>query len=126
MSHRFLHQEHHAAMEDLIQGINTTTTKGTDHTPIMIPDITADHRPAPIHTATEATNLEGTPYAFPPATTAAQATLQLMDTPTMITTCIVTPHPIFTISPADTTPQTKAALAPAAPTMQHKILSPGR
>ena len=36
---RFLHQECHATMADLIQGIDTLTTRGTDHTPIMAPDI---------------------------------------------------------------------------------------
>ena len=35
---RFLHQEHHATTEDLTQGINTHTTAGTDHTPIMAQD----------------------------------------------------------------------------------------
>ena len=54
---RFLHQEHHATMEDLIQGIDALTTGGTDHTPIMVPDIrdiTAYHSPTTIHTVTEA------------------------------------------------------------------------
>ena len=47
---RFLHQEHHATTADLNQGIDTPTTGGTDHTPIMvlnIGNITADHSPAP-------------------------------------------------------------------------------
>ena len=46
----FLHQEHHATMADIIQGINTPTTRRTDNTPIMVPDIggiTADHSPPP-------------------------------------------------------------------------------
>ena len=30
---RCLHQQHHATMEDLVQGINTPTTEGKDHTP---------------------------------------------------------------------------------------------
>ena len=54
---RFLHQEHHTTMEDLVQGIKTPTTRGTDHIPIMVPDIgdiTADHCPIPFHTSTEA------------------------------------------------------------------------
>ena len=45
---RILHQEHHATMADLVQGIDTPTTRGTDYTPIMVPDIgdiTADHSP---------------------------------------------------------------------------------
>ena len=48
---RFLHQEHHASMEDLVQGINTPASRGTDHTPIMVPDIgdiTADHSATPL------------------------------------------------------------------------------
>ena len=36
---RFLHQECLATMADLTQGINTPITRGTDHTPIMAPDI---------------------------------------------------------------------------------------
>ena len=36
---RFPHQEHHATTEDLIQGINTPTTRGTDHPPILVSDI---------------------------------------------------------------------------------------
>ena len=126
---RFLHQEHHTTMEGLIQGINTPTTGGTEHTPIMVPDIediTSDHSPTPISTATEAATLEGIPHTLLPATTAAHATLQLMDFPTVITTGIVTPHPALTISPVGATPLTEATLTPACLTMQHKILSPGK
>ena len=97
----FLHQEHHATMEDLILGIDTPTTRGTDHTPIMVPDvgdITADHSPTPVHTMTEATTLEGTPHTLLPATTATHTTLQPMEASTVITTGIVVPHPILTIS----------------------------
>ena len=75
---RFLLQEHHAITEDLVQGIDTPTTGGTDHTPIMVPDMgdsTADHSPAPICTMTEATTLEGMPFTLPPSTAAACATL---------------------------------------------------
>ena len=125
----FLSQENNAPMDDLIQGIDTPTTGGIDHTLIMVPDIgdiTVDHSPTPIHTVTEAATLEGTPHAHLLATIAAHAALPLMDAPTVITTVIVTPHPILTTSPTGTTPQTKATLAPAAPAMQHKILSPGR
>ena len=64
---RFCHQKHHATTEDLIQDIDTPTTKGTDHTPIMVPDlgdITADHSPSPIHTTTETAVLEGTHHAL--------------------------------------------------------------
>ena len=49
---RFLHQEHHASKTDLIQGINTPTIEGTDHTPIMVPDIgdiSEGHSPPTIH-----------------------------------------------------------------------------
>ena len=31
---RFIHQQHHTTTEDLVQGINTSRTGGTDHTPI--------------------------------------------------------------------------------------------
>ena len=58
---RFLHQEHHITTEDLIQGINTPTTGGTNQTPTTVPDIgdiTADHSLTPIHTTTEASTLE--------------------------------------------------------------------
>ena len=43
---KFLHQEHHTTTAGLILGIITTTTGGTEHTPIMVPGIrddTADH-----------------------------------------------------------------------------------
>ena len=80
---------------------------------------------------TEAAILEGTPNTLLPATTAAHATLQLMDTPitphTMIPTGIVIFHPVLTISLTDathTTPQTGAGLTPATPTMPHKNHSP--
>ena len=52
-----------------------------------------------------------------------------MDAPTVITTGIVTSHPALTISPAGTThttPWADADSTPAAPSKQHKILSPGR
>ena len=119
-------------MEDLIQNINTLTTGGTDHSPVMIPDIgdiTADHSPTPIYDVTEAATSEGTPHALLIAITAAPTALQLMDVPIMITTGIVAPHPALTISVAGdtyTTPQTRTAVTPATPTMQCKILSPGR
>ena len=44
-------------MVDLVQGINTSTMRGIDHTPIMLPDmgdITTDHSLTPIHTMTKA------------------------------------------------------------------------
>ena len=72
----FLHQEHNTTMEDLIQDINTPTTRETDHTPIMIPDIgdiTEDHSPTPVHTVTEAAASEGTPCTLLPTTTAVHA-----------------------------------------------------
>ena len=123
---RFLPQEHHATRTDLIQGINISTPKGTDHTPpILVPDmgdISAGHSPATIPTVTKATVLEGTPCTPHPATTAALATLQLMDAPITThaetPTGIVTPHPTLTTSPADVihaTPQTRAG-----PTALHR------
>ena len=133
---RFLHQKHDTSMADHIQSIITPTTRGTNHALIMVPDIgdiTADHSSAPIYTLTEAADLEGTPCTLPPATTSAHAILQPIETPitlhTMIPTGIVVPHPTLTISPADithATPWTGADLTPAAPTTQHKNLSPGK
>ena len=83
----------------------TTTTGGTDHTPIMVSDIgdiTADHSPAPIHATTEVAVLEGTPCALCPAIAAACTTLRVMDGP--VTPCaIVTPYPTLATSPAGTT-----------------------
>ena len=94
-------------MADLIQGIDTPTNGGTDHFPIMDPDkgdITADHGPTPFYTMTDAAALEHTPHTLLPATTAAHATLQLMDAPItphgVIPTSTVAPHPTLTISPA--------------------------
>ena len=133
---RFLHQECHATMADLAQGINTPKTRGTDHTPIMAPDIgniIADHCPTPIHTMTEAAALEGTLHTLLPAIAIAHAILQPMDAPItphiVMPTGIVTPHPILTTSPAGAThitPWTEPYLAPADPSMQHRNLSPGK
>ena len=130
----FLPQEHHATKTDLIEGINTSSTKGTDHTPIMvldIGDISAGHSPAAIPTMTEAAVLEGTPHIPLPATAAVHAALWPIDTPitthTMTPTDIVTPHPTLTTSPTDvthTTLQTRASLTPATPTAQYINLSP--
>ena len=47
---RFLQQDHYATIADLTQGINRSTTRGTDHTPIIaldIGDISAGHSPTP-------------------------------------------------------------------------------
>ena len=107
---RFFPQEDHATKTDLLQGINTPTTKVTDHAPIMvldIADISAGHCPAAITTMTEAALLEGTPHPPLLATAAAYATLLLMDDPvtTHSVTLIgmVTPHPTLTTFPVDIT-----------------------
>ena len=131
---RILHQEHHDTKTDLIQGIDTPITEGTDHTPIMVPDIgdiSAGHSPAAIPTVTEAAVLEGTLHTPLPATAALSATLQLMNaaiTPHAMTpTGTVTPHPRLATSPTDithATPQTGAGLTTATPTAQHKNLIP--
>ena len=71
-STRFLHQEHYATIADLIQGINTSTTEGTYHTPVMVPDIgdiSVGHSPTLVPTATDAAVLEGTPCTLLTATT---------------------------------------------------------
>ena len=117
---RFLHQEHHATMADVIQCINTSTTRGTDHTPIMVPDIgdiSAGNSHTLIPNATEAAVLGGTPHTLLPATTAAHAATQLMNIPiipcVMIPTGIVILHPTFTsfaMGATHTTPQTRAGL----------------
>ena len=129
---RFLLQEHHTATENFIQGINTPTTRETDHTPI-IGDITADNSPVSILTMTEAAALAGTPLTLLSATTATCTTLQPMDAPvtphSMVPTGKVTPHPVITISPkgaTDATPRTGASLTTAVPGTEHKILSPRR
>ena len=79
----------------------------------------------------EAAVLEGTPHAPLPATTAACTALQPADVPitphAMIPTGIVTSHPTLATSPTDTThatPRTRAGLAPAATTTEHRDLSP--
>ena len=92
-------------MADLIQGINTPTTEGKDHT-IMVPDIgdiSAGHSPAPIPTMTEAAVLEGTPHAPLQATTAACSTLEPMNAHAMKPPGIVTTHPALTTSPTGST-----------------------
>ena len=131
---RFLYQEHHATKTDLIQGINTPTPKGTDHTSIMVPgigDISEDQSPATFLTVTEVAVLEGTPHAPFPAIAAACAALCLMDasitTHAMTPTSIATPHSTIATSSTDithTTPQTRAGFTPATPTTQQMNLSP--
>ena len=105
---RFLPQEYHVTKIDLIQGTDIPTPNGTDHTsPTMVPDmgdIPADHNPTTIPTLTGAAVSEGTHHAPHPATTAACATLQLMDAPIAICalthpTGIVESHSTFTTSP---------------------------
>ena len=76
---RFLPQEHHTIKTDLIQGINISTPKGTDHTlPIMVPDmgeISAGHSPMTILTLTGTGVSEDTHHAPHPAITAGHVTL---------------------------------------------------
>ena len=117
---RFLNQKCHTTMAYLTQGINTPTTRGTDHTPIMaldIGDISAGH----------------SPVLIPTESAAACVTPHVMDGPitphTLLPTGKVTLHPTLTTSPVGAThatPQTGASLAPAAPSTQHKDLSPGK
>ena len=131
---RILHQEHHATKTDLVQGIDTPTTEGTDHIPIMasdIGDISTDHSPTTIPTMTEAAVLEGKPHAPLPANAAAYATFWLMDVPitphTVISAGIVTPYPALATSSTDittATPWIGASLSPATPTAQHRNPSP--
>ena len=87
---RFLPQEHHATKIYLVQGINTPTPKGIDHTPpTMVPDmgdILAGHSPAIVPTTTEAAFSEGIPHTPHLFTTAAYATLWPMDAPTALIT----------------------------------------
>ena len=79
---RFLPQEHHGTKTYLIQGIDTPTTEGTDHTPIMVQDIgdiSTGHSPTTIPTMREAAAIEGTPHGPLSAIAAACATLWPMD-----------------------------------------------
>ena len=121
-------------MADLIQGTDTHTTGGTDHTPIMaldIGDISAGHSPTPIPITTDAAVLEGTPCAPLPSTMAAHTTPQPVDAPitpySVIPAGIVTPHPALATSSTEAThatSQTGAGLTPETPTAQPKDLSP--
>ena len=130
----FLNQECYATTKDLVQSINTPVTKGTDHTPIMVPDtgdISGGHSPANVPNTRISGVLEFTPHTLLPATVAAHNTLQAMDAPitshTMIWKGIDAPHPAVITSPTgviNTTPQTHASLTPATPTAQHKDLRP--
>ena len=130
-SKKFFHQEHHATTTGLIKDIVTTTTKGTDHTPIMVPDVgdvTADHSLTPIDATMEVAVLEGKSCTPLSATTAAQMTLQLMDPP-VTPHNIVTPHPTLATSPTDTThvtPRTRVSLSPATPSTQCKDPNAGK
>ena len=130
---RFLYQECHATMADLTQGIDKPTTRGTDHTPIIAPDIgyiSAGYSPTLIPTVTEAAVLvctHNTPLAANHA--APQPMDVLIILYAMIPSVIVALHPTLTIPPVGAThatPWTIASLASAAPTMQHKDLIPGK
>ena len=126
---RLLHQEHNITMADLVCGIITTTTGGTDQNPIMVPDIgdiTTVHSPASICAMTEVAVLEGTSRVFLPATSAAGATLQLMNAPITFH-ATVTPHPATATSPTGTTHATswtRANIALATTATQHRDLNP--
>ena len=123
-------------MADLIQGIDTPTTGGTDHTPYLaldIGDISAGHSSTPILTAIEAAVLEDIPHALLPANTAACTALQPMVAPVTpnaeTATGIVTPHPTLTISAmgaTHTTLQTRPCLTSATPSTQHRDPIPGK
>ena len=117
----------------LFQGINIPTPGGTDHTPPTmvkdLGDISNDHNPTAIPTATEAAVSEGTHCIPHPATTAAHAPLWLMDIPITIhvvthPTSIVAPHLALTTSTADVTyttiPWTGASLNSAPLTALHR------
>ena len=110
-------------MSDLISGIITTTTGGTDHTSIMVPDMgddTAGCSHTPIQTVKEIVVLEGTLHNLLPVTTATYATLQPMSAPVTPHT-IAAPHPTIATSPTGTTPttpQTRTGLTPATATTQ--------
>ena len=123
----FLCQAHHTTQTGLIQGNDTPTPKGTNHTPptmgTYIGNISTNHNNTFIPTATGAAAVsEGTHHALHPATTVDHATLWPMDAPIATCamthpTCIVTPHPTLAISPVNVThatiPWTKAGLTPA-------------
>ena len=94
---KFLYQEHHTTMANLIQDIITTTTEGPD-----IGNDTADHSHAPVYAATEEAVLEGTPYTLLPANTAACTALQPMDAP-ITPSCHSYTHPTLTTFPTGTT-----------------------
>ena len=107
---RFLQQEHPTTKKDLIQGIDTSTTRGAYHIPIMvrdIGDISADHSPTLILTMTEATVLEGTAHTLLPATSATCTTPQPINAPitlcTMIPPGMVTLYPTLATSPIGAT-----------------------
>ena len=85
---------------DLIQGIDTPTTKGIYHTTIMVPeigDISAGYSPTAIPTMTEAAVSEGISHIPLPATTAACNAPWPMDDP--ITTHTMTPTGILACYP---------------------------
>ena len=94
-----------------------------------IGDISTNHSPTAIPTATGTAVLEVTHHTPHPATMAAHATFQPLEVPITIHTMThptgtVAPHPTLTTSPADIThtiiPWTRAGLTPASPTTLHK------
>ena len=130
----FLPQEHHATRNrSHSKHQYTHNQRGTDHTPIMVPDIgdiSAGHSPATVPISTKAAALEGTPHAPLPSITAACTALWSMvghiTTCAMTPTGIVAPHPTLATSPTDithATPQTEASLTSATPTKWHRNLS---
>ena len=120
---RILPQGHDTTKTDLIQGIDISTPKGTDHTPpTMVTDrgdISADHHPTAVPTVTGAAVSKSTHHPPHPTTAAAQTALQLMDAPIAI--CAMT-HPIITSPDIThiTFPWTGASLGPATPTALHR------
>ena len=132
--HKIPSSGHNTTTADLIQGIYTSTSGETDHTPITVPDIgdiSAGHSPTLIPTMTEAAVLEGIPYC---SSSTHHSSLSCPSADgcscypyAMIPTDIVTLHPTLTTSPVGAThatPWTRASLTPATPATPHKDLSP--
>ena len=87
---RFLHWEHHATMTGLIQGNDTPTHEGTDHTPPTMGtdkgDISTNHNHVAITTTTGTTAvLEYTHCTPHPATTVVHATFGQWMSPLSLT-----------------------------------------
>ena len=122
---RFLHQEHHATKTDLIQGINTPTTEGTDHIPIMIPDI-GDIQQVTVPPSTHCNRSSSFRRHTSHSSSSHHSSFHCpsADGCSHCPSCHNTNRLPSPTDITHATSQTEASLPPATPTVQHRKFSP--